>query len=43
MPVAHASFLMRPNNFFGGNPALDVPPTSAERSESCEREGHHHS
>lgn len=43
MPVTHASFLMRPNNFFGESPALDVPPTHAEHGESCEHEGHHHS
>lgn len=26
MPVAHAGFMLRPCNFFAGNPALDVPP-----------------
>ncbi len=36
MPVAHAGFLLRPNNFFGSNPALDVPPAHAAHDESSE-------
>jgi len=35
MPVAHAGFLLRPNNFFGSNPALDVPPAHAAHDESA--------
>jgi primary-amine oxidase len=33
MPVAHAGFLMRPNNFFATSPALDVPPTHSDHCE----------
>ncbi len=40
MPVKHAGFLMRPNNFFGSSPALDVPPTPAMHGDSCEHDGH---
>src|SRR5579875_306269 len=38
MPVKHAGFMMRPFNFFVGNPGLDVPPT--EHGDSCEHDGH---
>ncbi len=38
MPVAHAGFVMRPNNFFGENPALDVPPPHAAHGKSFEHE-----
>src|SRR6266516_2967138 len=34
MPVAHAGFILRPNNFFGDNPALDVPPPHTAHGES---------
>jgi Cu2+-containing amine oxidase len=27
MPVTHACFQLKPQGFFDGNPALDVPPT----------------
>jgi primary-amine oxidase len=33
MPVAHAGFLMRPNNFFAASPALDVPPSHSDHCE----------
>ena len=38
MPIAHAGFLLRPFNFFGRNPALDVPPPHTAHGESCEHE-----
>ena len=41
MPVAHAGFLLRPSNFFDGNPALDVPPAHSAHGEQYEHEGHH--
>jgi primary-amine oxidase len=39
MPVKHATFMLRPFNFFEDSPALDVPPP--EHGESCEHDGHH--
>lgn len=36
MPVAHAGFMMRPNNFFASNPALDVPAMHNGHDASCE-------
>lgn len=36
MPVAHAGFLLRPANFFTGNPALDVPPSEKDHSCHCD-------
>lgn len=40
MPVTHAGFMMRPFNFFPGNPSLDVPPPD-DHGASCEHNGHH--
>jgi primary-amine oxidase len=40
MPVKHAGFMMRPFNFFAGNPGLDVPPEEYHE-DSCEHNGHH--
>jgi primary-amine oxidase len=36
MPVAHAGFLLRPANFFTGNPGLDVPPPENDHNCHCD-------
>lgn len=38
MPVKHATFMLRPNNFFKENPALDVPPPHSGHDEGCEHQ-----
>ena len=36
MPTAYIGFLLKPSGFFNGNPANDVPPTTAaNQTESC--------
>lgn len=37
MPVGYASFHLKPDGFFDGNPALDVPPAHLSHGD-----GHHH-
>lgn len=39
MPVKHAGFMLRPFNFFTGNPGLDVPPPE-HQGDNCEHDGH---
>lgn len=35
MPTAYIGFLLKPNGFFNQNPANDVPPSMANKAESC--------
>jgi primary-amine oxidase len=35
MPTAYISFSLKPSGFFNANPALDVPPSPADRDTCC--------
>ena len=35
MPTAYIGFTLKPNGFFDGNPANDVPPSPAKNGNGC--------
>jgi primary-amine oxidase len=40
MPAARIGFTLKPWGFFDANPGLDVPPTGAEDTGSCQASHH---
>jgi primary-amine oxidase len=42
MPCAYIGFHLKPVGFFDGNPALDLPPTTAAGDHCSHHEHHDH-
>ena len=40
MPVEYAGFMLKPNNFFAANPAMDLPPGADAASQQHGAGGH---